>query len=41
MESEGGLAMDTGVQMLRILSPFYFVISMKLVADGVLRGQVR
>lgn len=38
MESEGGLAMDTGVQMLRILSPFYFVISMKLVADGVLRG---
>ena len=24
--------------LLRILSPFYFVISTKLVADGVLRG---
>lgn len=31
-------ALDTGVQMLRILAPFYFVISAKLVADGVLRG---
>ena len=31
-------AMDTGVIFLRILSPFYFVVSVKLVADGVLRG---
>ena len=31
-------AMDTGVQFLRILSPFYFVVSTKLVSDGVLRG---
>lgn len=33
-----GLALRTGVTFLRILSPFYFVISVKLVADGVLRG---
>ena len=25
-------------QFLRILSPFYFVVSAKLVADGILRG---
>ncbi len=31
-------AIDTGVTYLRILAPFYFVVSAKLVADGVLRG---
>ena len=31
-------AITTGVQSLRILSPFYFVVSSKLVADGILRG---
>ncbi len=31
-------AMQTGMNFLRILSPFYFVISAKLVADGILRG---
>ena len=31
-------ALDSGVTFLRILSPFYFVVSAKLVADGVLRG---
>ncbi len=31
-------AVTTGIQFLRILSPFYFVVSSKLVADGVLRG---
>ena len=31
-------AMHTGLMLLRILSPFYFVISAKLVSDGVLRG---
>lgn len=31
-------AIDTGVTYLRILAPFYFVISAKLVADGILRG---
>ncbi|MBQ8577487.1 MAG: MATE family efflux transporter [Clostridia bacterium] len=32
------LALQTGIRYLRILSPFYFVISAKLVADGILRG---
>ena len=31
-------ALQTGTQFLRILSPFYFVVSAKLVADGILRG---
>ena len=31
-------AVRTGTVFLRILSPFYFVVSAKLVADGVLRG---
>ena len=31
-------AVHTGVTFLRILSPFYFVISAKLVGDGILRG---
>jgi len=31
-------AIQTGVQFLRVLSPFYFAISAKLAADGVLRG---
>lgn len=39
MEDITGTAIDTGVEFLRIVSPFYFVISIKLVADGVLRGQ--
>lgn len=34
-------ALGTGVAYLRILSPFYFVVSAKLVADGVLRGSGR
>lgn len=32
------LAMHTGILYLKILSPFYFVVSTKLVADGILRG---
>ena len=31
-------AISSGVNYLRILSPFYFVVSAKLVADGILRG---
>ena len=31
-------AMRTGVQFLRIVSPFYLVVCIKLVVDGVLRG---
>lgn len=38
LDSPTGEAMDVGVQFLRIISPFYFLIAAKLVADGVLRG---
>jgi len=38
MDIPGETAMDTGLLFLRILSPFYFVVSTKLVTDGVLRG---
>lgn len=31
-------ALETGVQFLGIVSPFYFVVAAKLAADGVLRG---
>lgn len=31
-------ALSVGSTFLRILSPFYFVVSAKLVADGILRG---
>ena len=34
-------ALNSGFAFLRILSPFYFVVSSKLVADGVLRGAGR
>ena len=34
-------ALATGAMFLRILSPFYFVVSAKLTADGVLRGAGR
>lgn len=35
------LALSSGISFLRILSPFYFVVSCKLVADGILRGAGR
>lgn len=38
LEAPTGVAMDTGVQILRILAPFYCVVAAKLVADGILRG---
>lgn len=41
LEDRGGVAMVTGMTFLRILSPFYFVVSAKLVADGILRGTGR
>lgn len=31
-------ALDVGMQFLRIVSPFYFVVAVKIVCDGVLRG---
>ena len=38
MEEPSRDALHTGITLLRILAPFYFVISLKMVADGVLRG---
>lgn len=38
MTENTGNAIDTGIQFLRIVAPFYFIVSTKLIADGVLRG---
>ncbi len=38
MQEESKLALSTGVLFLKIVSPFYFIILIKLMADGVLRG---
>ena len=39
MNEDGSqLAMDTGVNFLRIVAPFYFIVCLKLLCDGVLRG---
>ena len=31
-------ALNTGIIFLKILSPFYFIVAIKLAADGILRG---
>lgn len=38
LDNPTNTAIHTGIMFLCILSPFYFVVSTKLVADGVLRG---
>lgn len=38
MDNPSELALLSGVRFLYIVSPFYFVVSVKLVADGILRG---
>ncbi len=38
MSKGGEAAAQVGVGFLRIVSPFYMIISFKLIADGVLRG---
>lgn len=38
LDNPSSTAMDVGIEILRILAPFYMVVSAKLVADGVLRG---
>lgn len=38
MDQTSVSALTTGQQFLWILSPFYFVVSAKLITDGVLRG---
>lgn len=37
-EDATGEAMECGLQLLRIISPFYFMLAFKIVSDGVLRG---
>ena len=41
LEDTGSGALQTGMTFLRIVSPFYFLIAVKLVADGMLRGAER
>lgn len=38
LDADAAAAMHTGTLFLRIVAPFYFVVSAKLVSDGVLRG---
>ena len=38
MKADSTVALQTGIQFLHIISPFYFVVAAKLMADGVLRG---
>lgn len=38
MKGDSAAALATGRQFLQILAPFYFVVSAKLAADGILRG---
>ncbi len=38
MKEQSTVALETGVQFLKIVAPFYFVIPMKLITDGLLRG---
>lgn len=39
MNDTSAAAVDTGVEYLRILAPFYFIVSAKLISDGILRGR--
>ncbi|MBQ7335103.1 MAG: MATE family efflux transporter [Clostridia bacterium] len=41
LDTPSEAALETGITFLRILSPFYFIVSLKLVSDGVLRGAGR
>ena len=38
MDTPSKDALNSGTLLLRIVSPFYLVISVKLIADGILRG---
>lgn len=38
MNHDSAAALKTGIEFLRIVSPFFFVVSAKLIADGILRG---
>ncbi len=41
LEDPSGEALLTGVTFLHIVGPFYFLVSLKLLSDGVLRGTER
>lgn len=41
MDGPSALALGTGLRFLRIVAPFYWVVSAKLVADGIIRGAGR
>ncbi|MFG6332924.1 MAG: MATE family efflux transporter [Lachnospiraceae bacterium] len=38
MDEPSGLALQSGTRFLYIVAPFYLVVSVKLAADGILRG---
>lgn len=38
LDADAQTAIHTGTMFLRIVTPFYFVVSAKLVSDGILRG---
>lgn len=38
LDEPTAMALRTGIEFLRIVSPFYFAISAKVAADGILRG---
>lgn len=38
IDNPTGTAMEVGIKFLRIISPFYFVISAKMISDSILRG---
>lgn len=38
LDNPTATAIKTGIVFLCILAPFYFIVSIKLMADGILRG---
>lgn len=38
LDNPSQTALDVGILFLKIVSPFYFIMTAKLVADGILRG---
>lgn len=38
LNSDSQKALNTGITFLKILAPFYFIICLKLITDGILRG---
>lgn len=38
MNAQSSHALNTGIEFLKILSPFYFFVGTKLISDGALRG---